>query len=82
MLVRGQRAPVRGVVCMDSTVLDVGHIPGVTVGDEVVVLGQQGNETITAGELAERAGTIVYEIIARLGSRPQRIYLNLSERGG
>ncbi len=82
MLVHGRRAPVRGVVCMDSTILDVGHIPGVAAGDEVVVVGSQGDEAITANELAARASTIVYEIVSRLGTRPQRIYLNVSEASG
>lgn len=76
VLVRGHRAPVLGVVCMDSFVVDVGHVPGVEVGDEVVLIGEQGDQRLPASELAEGAGTIVYDIVAGLGARPERIYLN------
>ena len=58
VLIRGRRAPVVGRVSMDYTMVDVGKIPGVSVGDEVVLLGTSGDETVTAAELAERAGTI------------------------
>jgi alanine racemase len=75
MLVRGQKAPIVGRVCMDLTMIDVGHIPGVTVEDEVVILGRQANETITADELAGLLGTINYEITAAITSRVPRIYL-------
>jgi alanine racemase len=69
MLVRGQRAPVTGRVCMDFTMIDVGHIPDVRIGDEVMVLGPQGSDTVSADELAELTGTINYEITAGLTSR-------------
>lgn len=69
MLVRGRRAPVVGRVCMDFTMLDVGHIPGVSPGDEVVALGAQGTETVSADELAQQLDTINYEITAGLTSR-------------
>jgi alanine racemase len=69
MLVRGQRAPVTGRVCMDFTMIDVGHIPGVRVGDEVMVLGTQGSDTVSADELAELTSTINYEITAGLTAR-------------
>lgn len=81
VLVRGHRAPVLGVVCMDSFVVDVGQVPGAKVGDEVILIGEQGDERMGAGELAERADTIVYEIVAGLGTRPERIYLNGGESG-
>jgi alanine racemase len=69
MLVRGQRAKVTGRVCMDFTMIDVGRIPDVRVGDEVMVLGIQGSDTVSADELAELTGTINYEITAGLTSR-------------
>ncbi len=74
MLVRGSRAQVVGRVCMDLTMIDVGHIPSIRVEDEVVVLGRQGAEEITADELASRSGTINYEIVSSLTARIPRIY--------
>jgi len=74
MLVKGQRAPVAGRVCMDLTMLDVGHIPGVAVEDEVVVFGNQGGETLLVEEHAQAASTISYEIFTRIGDRVERIY--------
>ncbi len=74
VLVRGRRAPVVGRVSMDYTMVDVGEIPGVSVGDEVVLMGASGDETVTAAELAERTGTIPYEIFTRLGKRVERVY--------
>ncbi|MCK5096874.1 MAG: alanine racemase, partial [Desulfobacteraceae bacterium] len=64
MLVRGKRAPIAGRVCMDQTMIDVGHIPMIRPGDEVVLLGKQGNEEITADEIASNARTINYEIVS------------------
>jgi len=72
MLVRGQRAPIVGRVCMDLTMLDVGHIEGVRTGDEVIVLGRQGDETITADEIAGVLGTINYEIVSSITARVPR----------
>ncbi len=74
MLVRGHSAPIVGRVCMDITMIDVGHVPGVTEGDEVVILGSQGKETITADEIAGLTGTIGYEVLASLTERIPRIY--------
>ncbi|MEX1303516.1 MAG: alanine racemase C-terminal domain-containing protein, partial [Desulfotignum sp.] len=69
MLVKGQRAKVAGRVCMDFTMIDVGHIPDVRAGDEVMVLGTRGNQTVSADDLAELSGTINYEITAGLTAR-------------
>jgi alanine racemase len=74
MLVRGQRAPIVGRVCMDLTMLDVGHIAGVRTGDEVVVLGRQGNDTVSADEIAETLGTINYEVVSSIAARVPRIF--------
>ena len=74
MLVKGHRAPVVGRICMDQTMIDVGNIPNVKTGDEVVLMGSQGNETIGADELAARINTINYEIVSALTFRVKRIY--------
>jgi len=74
MLVKGVRAPIIGRVCMDLTMIDVGHIPDVALEDEVVILGRQGNQEITADEIAGHVGTINYEIVSSLTSRVSKIY--------
>ncbi|MEJ2068143.1 MAG: alanine racemase, partial [Deltaproteobacteria bacterium] len=74
ILIKGMRAPVVGRVCMDWTMADVTDIPGVAVGDEVVLLGSQLGMEITAEELGERIGTIAYEILCSVGKRVPRIY--------
>ena len=73
-LVRGRRVPVAGSVTMDMTLLDVTEA-GAELGDEVVLLGRQGDEEITAGELAAHAGTISWEILCHLGLRLPRRYV-------
>ena len=75
MLVAGCRAPVVGRVCMDLTMLDVGHIPGAEVGSEVVILGSQGSDTISADEIADWLGTINYEVVAAIMARVPRVYI-------
>ncbi|MCM8778580.1 MAG: alanine racemase [Candidatus Omnitrophica bacterium] len=74
VIVKGNYAPVVGRVCMDQTMIDVTDIPGVSLGEEVVLLGRQGGLEITAEELANLSGTIPYEILCRIGSRIPRIY--------
>jgi len=75
MLVRGRRAPIVGRVCMDQTMLDVGHIPDVSLEDEVVIFGRQGDEAITVDEIASILNTINYEIVSALTDRVPRVYL-------
>jgi len=75
MLVNGQRAPIIGRVCMDLTMLDVGHIDNVQMGDEVVIFGQQGNETLSVDEMAALLNTINYEIVSSITARVPRVYL-------
>jgi len=75
MLVHGQKAPIVGRVCMDLTMIDVGHIPGVAVEDEVVILGRQANEAITADDLASLLDTINYEITSAITARVPRVFL-------
>jgi alanine racemase len=66
VLVNGVKAPVRGRVCMDMFMVDVSHVKNVNVGDRVTLLGEQKGEHISADMLAELAGTINYEILARI----------------
>jgi alanine racemase len=73
LLVRGERAPIVGRISMDQAVLDITEIPGVIAGDEVVIIGTQGAETITAYDHADAAGTIPWEIFTQIGSRVARI---------
>ena len=73
LLVRGQRAPLVGRVSMDQAVLDVTEIPEVAVGDEVVLLGTQGDLEISAFDHADAAETIPWEIFTRIGPRVTRI---------
>ncbi|HBX22016.1 MAG TPA: alanine racemase [Desulfotomaculum sp.] len=75
VLVRGQRAPVIGRVCMDQFMVDVGHIPGVVPGEEVVLLGRQNGAEIRADDLAAKIGTIAYEVFCMINTRVPRIYL-------
>jgi alanine racemase len=74
VLIRGRRAPIVGIVTMDQLMVDVGKIPGVSIGDEAVLIGEQGGERITAEEAARRIGTISYEVLAQLGKRVSRVY--------
>ena len=69
MLVKGKKAPIVGRVTMDFTMIDVGHIPGVKPGDDVTILGPQGNERITADDIAGLTGTINYEVTTGLTGR-------------
>jgi Alr-MurF fusion protein len=73
VLVRGEHAPVIGRICMDYAMLDVTHIPGVAVGDEVVLIGEQGDQRITADDVAHWLGTINYEVIAAILPRVPRV---------
>ncbi len=78
VLIRGRRAPILGRVCMDQFVVDVSGIPDVQEGDEIVLIGRQGEEEITADEVARWAETINYEVVTGLLPRAARRYL----RGG
>lgn len=80
-LVRGELAPVVGAVSMDYTTLDVGHIPGVAVGDTVTLIGRDGGHELKVPELAALVGTIPYEIACSVGKRVKRVYLNRSAGG-
>jgi alanine racemase len=73
-LVNGKLAKVVGIVTMDQTLLDVGDVGDVSVGDEVVLIGRQGGSFIPVEKVAKLAGTIPYEILACITDRVPRIY--------
>lgn len=74
VLIRGRKAPICGRICMDQFMVDVTDIPGVSEGDEVVLVGTSGNETITMEELGELSGRFNYEFACDLGKRIPRVY--------
>jgi alanine racemase len=74
MLVHGARVPIVGNVSMDLTTLDVTGVPGVAVGDEVVILGTQNEGVIAAEDIARAAGTIPYEVLTNVSRRVPRFY--------
>ena len=76
VLVRGRRAPVRGRVCMNMTMVDVTDIPGAGLEDEAVLLGAQGDERISAEQLSGWCGTIPYEVVTRVNPALPRIVVN------
>lgn len=76
VLVRGHRASIAGRVSMDLTIVDVTDVPGVAIGDEVVLIGEQGAETITAYEQADLVGTIPYEILCNINARVPRMMVD------
>jgi len=77
MLVRGKKAPVLGRVCMDLTMIDVTFIDGVSLNDEVVIMGSQGGMTISAEEIAEKTGTINYEVVTSIAPRVPKKFINV-----
>jgi alanine racemase len=75
VLIRGRRAPVVGRVSMDQCMVDVTHIPDVAMNDEVVLIGAQGTEYLSADEVAELGGTVAAELTTALAARLPRVYL-------
>jgi alanine racemase len=73
-LVRGCRAPVAGRVSMDALSVDVTDCPKVDVGDPVTLIGVDGQESVTAEQVAEWSGTISYEVLTAIGARVERRY--------
>ena len=74
VLIRGKRAPILGRVCMDQMMVDVTDIPDVSLADRVTLVGTDGDETITAEQIAAEAGSFNYEFICSIGRRVPRIY--------
>jgi alanine racemase len=75
VLIQGRRAPIRGRICMNMCMADISTIENVAVGDEVVLLGSQGNETIDADEIGSWSDTISYEVLCALGNNNHRDFL-------
>lgn len=75
MTVNGKKAPVIGRVCMDQVMLDISDIEGVNVGDEVTVIGDGKNNTVSFDDTAKMTGTINYELICLVGKRVPRVYI-------
>jgi len=73
VLIRGQEAPIAGRVSMDQATVDVTGIPGVAIGDEVVLLGSQGSEVLDAWTLADLCGTVPWEVLCAIGPRVPRV---------
>ncbi len=76
MLIGGRRRPIAGTVTMDQLMVDCGPAADVSVGDEVVLIGSQGSETITAWDWAVRTGTIAYEVVCGVSGRVPRVYVD------
>lgn len=73
VLIGGRRAPVAGTVCMDWTLVDVTDLPDVRVGDQVTLLGRDGDDCVTAEEWADRVGSITYEVFCNISRRVPRV---------
>lgn len=76
VIIRGVKAPIIGRVCMDQCFVDVTHMQGATVGDEVVIYGSQGQESISVESVAKQLNTIPYEITCNVSKRVPRVYVN------
>lgn len=75
VLIHGEKAPILGRVCMDQFMVDVSHIPQVTEGDKVTLIGADGGECITADYLGELSGRFNYELVCDLNQRLPRVYI-------
>jgi len=82
VLIGGQRSPVVGRVTLDMIMVDITGKEDVSVGDEVVLIGRQGEECVTAEELAQLAGTINYEIYCGISARVPRFYRDQKSEDG
>ena len=75
VLIRGQKAPILGRICMDQMMVDVTHIPGAAVGDQVTLVGSDGGETITMEEISAQADSFNYEFVCGISRRVPRQYV-------
>ena len=73
VLAGGKRCPIVGLVCMDQFLIDVTDVPGAAAGDETVLIGEQGGETISAADVAATIDTISYEVLTGLNRRLPRL---------
>jgi len=76
VIVRGQKAPIVGTICMDQCMIDVTDVAGVSVGDEVVLFGEAQGLDIAVDEVAEKSGKISYELLCAVGRRVPRVYIS------
>lgn len=74
VIIRGKRVRIAGRVCMDQTIIDVGEVPDVKVGDEVVLIGRQKKEKVSVEEIAKKVDTVPHEVVCRIAERVPRIY--------
>ena len=75
MIVNGKFAPIAGNICMDQCMIDLTDVPDVKVGDEVIIMGSDGINEISADDIAEATGTINYEILCAFGQRLPKVYV-------
>lgn len=75
VLINGVIAPIAGNICMDQCMIDVTDVPNVKVGDEVIIMGSDGKNTILADDIANATGTINYEIVCAFGQRLPKVYV-------
>lgn len=75
VIVNGKFAPIAGNICMDQCMIDLTDVPDVKVGDEVIIMGTDGKNTILADDIAEATGTINYEIVCAFGQRLPKVYV-------
>ncbi|MBU4128536.1 alanine racemase [bacterium] len=80
VIIRGKRVRIAGRVCMDQTIIDVGEVPDVKVGDEAVLIGKQGGERVSVEEIAEKVNTVPHEVVCRIAGRVPRVYLKSSNQ--
>lgn len=78
VIIKGKRVRIAGRVCMDQTIIDVGEVPNVEVGDEVILIGKQGKERISVEEIAKKVDTVPHEVVCRIAGRIPRTYLKSS----
>jgi len=76
VLIHGKGCPVVGTICMDQLMVDIGEDAEVHVGDEVTLIGQDGSEAISAWDLAEKIGTVPYEVFTGVTERVPRVYIH------
>jgi alanine racemase len=81
VLVRGGRAPLIGAVSMDAITVDVTNVPGVAVGDVATLVGEDGDQRITAEDVAAWSNTISYEVLTSIGPRVERRHIPSPRRG-
>jgi alanine racemase len=75
VIAAGKLVPIVGTVCMDLTTIDISHTTSLKPGDEVTLLGREGDASLDAQQIARMAGTISYDILCSIGARVERVYV-------